>query len=101
MKQDIIEVRNHKRGNIVALFKKRETANNIVGHPSLKDHNLRAFIPVFCVTRTEIIKNIPLDISEILKEFESLFKIVSTRRFGRKVRSLYFTSFTVLFLFKV
>jgi len=33
MKHDIIEVRNHGRGSVVALYKNRKTANNIVGHP--------------------------------------------------------------------
>jgi len=49
MKHDIIEIRNHERGSVVALFKK---SLNIVRHSFLKDHNLRAFIPAFRDTRT-------------------------------------------------
>jgi len=51
-------------------------------------HNFKAAIPSFKVMRSDVIKNMPQDISEetILNEFSSAVKIVSVRRLFRKVR---------------
>ncbi|XP_071580042.1 uncharacterized protein [Temnothorax nylanderi] len=101
--QEIHTIGNNK---VRAKFETHQAANRVIGHPSLKKHNLVAFIPSFKIMRIAIVKGIPLCHSdnEIIQEIESSVKIISIQRLNRRVKkngeSVFEPSKTILIKFE-
>ncbi|XP_071582343.1 uncharacterized protein [Temnothorax nylanderi] len=104
--ESIQEIRTIGNNKVRAKFETYQAANRVIGHPSLKKHNLIAFIPSFKIMRIAIVKGIPLCLSdnEITQEIESSVKIISIQRLNRRVKrngeSVFEPSKTILIKFE-
>jgi len=78
---NITEVKSAGRNKVSVSFNNYKKANNFVQFDALQAYQLKTSIPAFRV-RSDIIKNVSLDISEetVCKEFTSAAKIISARR---------------------
>ncbi|KMQ87862.1 nucleic-acid-binding protein from mobile element jockey-like isoform x2 protein [Lasius niger] len=85
MREVILEVKKVGFCKVAVFMKTWNAANSLIDNPQLKFNDFVAFIPPFCTSRKDIIRDVPIEITEeeIISGSNSPFKILSARRFNR------------------
>lgn len=83
----IKEIKNIGRGKSLVVLKSAAAANSLINSGDLKTHKYNAFIPSYLVSRTGVIKNIPVDFSEayLVDNIRASAKVLEVMRFNRKI----------------
>jgi len=86
--REILEIRKIGRNRITVEMRTYEAANRLVENKSLKDCNLKAFIPIHRILRIGIIKDVPQDFStDMIRESIAFpVKVLDIHRLNRRVR---------------
>lgn len=83
----IKEIKNIGRGKSLVVLKSAVAANSLINSGELKIHKYNAFIPSYLVSRTGVIKNIPVEFSEayLVDNIRASAKVLEVMRFNRKI----------------